>query len=144
MAKLAVKASRDAVQDVLDTGTTARAQTALDYVPAEASLDGVTFKPIADFARDPAVWTPVLSLSLSYDPKKNVLYQLIKDNLTLVPKLYAAKAAHWAGKQVDRAGKQVGKAADWAGKQVGDAEAEAAELAGHLDSDIRRLYRVGQ
>jgi hypothetical protein len=137
MAKLAVKASRDAVQDVLETGKTERATTALDYVPAEASLDGVTFSPIATFAVDPAVRTPVLSLSLSHDPSKNVLYQLVKDNLALLPKLKAARGAHHVGNAADWVGKQV----DSAAKQVSDTAAEAAELPGRLEQEIkRRVY----
>ena len=122
--KLAVNASRHAVQDVLDTGATARAQAALDYIPAQASLDGMTFRPISDFALDASVWTPVLKLSLSSDPKTNVLYQLVKANLVLLPKLGAAKAAHWAS------------------KRAGETAAEAAELPSRLEREIKRLYGV--
>jgi len=129
MGKLAVKASRDAVQDVLETGSTARAQAALDYIPAQASLDGVAFWPISAFATEPAVRAPVLNLSLSADPKTNVVYKLIKDNLVLLPKLEAAKAAHW-----------VGKKAQSAAKQVSDTAAEAAELPGRLEQKIKHLY----
>jgi hypothetical protein len=129
MGKLAVKASRDAVQDVLETGKTSRAQAALDYIPAQASLDGVAFWPISAFATEPAVRAPVLNLSLSADPKTNVLYKLIKDNLVLLPKLGAAMATHW-----------VGKKAQSAGKQVSDTAAEAAELPGRLEQKIKHLY----
>lgn len=129
MGGLAVKASRDAVQDVLETGTTARAKAALDYIPAQASLDGVTFSPISAFATNSAVWTPVLSLSLSVDPKTNVLYQMIRQNLALLPKLGVAEAAH-----------KVGKAADQVGEKVRETAAEAAELPGRLEREIKHLY----
>ena len=133
MGKLAVKASRDAVQDVLGTGGTARAQAALDYIPAQASLDGVTFRPVADFAADPAVRTPVLSLSLSLHPHTNLLYQLIKGNVAFLTELKAAQTAHQAGKWVRGTASKAAETAH-----------EATELPGRLEREIKRLYGVSQ
>ena len=50
MAELSAHASRDAVQDVLDTGATRRAQSALDYIPDMARIAGGGFQPIDGFS----------------------------------------------------------------------------------------------
>jgi len=81
MGVLASKASRDAVQDVLATGGTTRAQAALDYIPDQARPSGGAFESIATFSTDLAVWTPLLLRSLSPDPAVNDLYQLVKGNI---------------------------------------------------------------
>ena len=79
LAALASKASRDAVQDVLATGGTTRAEAALDYIPDVAQLGGGLWARIEDFSKDPSVWQPgFLERSLSGDPAVNPLYNMVK------------------------------------------------------------------
>src|SRR3954463_15671940 len=54
MAELAGLASRDAVQDVLDTGGTTRAERALDLIPDLARVAGGPFPPVPGVSDDPA------------------------------------------------------------------------------------------
>ncbi|MEA2311538.1 MAG: hypothetical protein QOE28_1506, partial [Solirubrobacteraceae bacterium] len=75
MAELGSKASRDAVQDVLTTGGTGRAQAALDYIPDMAKVAATGYLPIDAFSSDPAAWDPLLRRALSHSPAENDLYQ---------------------------------------------------------------------
>jgi hypothetical protein len=108
LGELARKASRDAVQDVLDTGTTARGSAALDYVPDLARLSGGPWRPIAAFSTDHAVWDPVLALSLSHDPATNRLYKVVKGNILPMGGMLAAKAARAARRPPTPPGRSLG------------------------------------
>ena len=94
---LASKASRDAVQDVLDTGTTTRAQVALDYIPDVARIGPGGFLPIQEFSTSPQVWQPILERSLSHNPGTNELYKLVKAYIRPVIELKARQAGRAAG-----------------------------------------------
>ena len=74
---MAVKTSRDAVEDVLKSGSTARATAALNYIPDVANAD--------------AVCDPILRASLSSDPLVNPLYKMLVGNVLPVMSLYAQK-----------------------------------------------------
>jgi hypothetical protein len=92
LGQLAVKASRDAVEDVLRTGSTGRANAALNYIPDVARLtSGDPWLLIADFANADAVWDPILTTSLSPDPRVNPLYKLLVGNVAPIMSLYAQK-----------------------------------------------------
>ena len=119
MAKLATKASRDAVQDVLATGRTNRAQAALDYLPKMARLTGGTFEPIASFSVDPSVWNPVLARSLSPRPATNDLYRMIKGNIGPMARMYIRIGARWIRALPGRVGRAVVSGAKAAGRWVG-------------------------
>jgi hypothetical protein len=95
--ELASKASRDAVQDVLDTGTTTRAHAALDYIPDVARIGPGGFLPIEEFSTSPQVWQPVLERSLSQDPGTNEIYKLVKAYIRPVVELKARQAGRTAG-----------------------------------------------
>jgi hypothetical protein len=97
MGELASKASRDAVQDVLDTGGTRRAQAALDYIPDVARIGAGGYQPIAGFSTNPTVWTPVLERSLSTSPADNDLYKMVKGNIVPMLTLKARQGARGAG-----------------------------------------------
>jgi hypothetical protein len=95
-AKLAAKTSRDAVQDVLDTGGTQRAFTALDYIPDVARFGDGQYQAIELFSADGQVFTSVLTTNtLSYNPANNRLYRLIVDNTVPQLTVYLRKAARW-------------------------------------------------
>jgi len=119
MAQLATKASRDAVQDVLATGGTKRAQAALDYLPEMARLTGGTFEPIAAFSVDPGVWNPVLARSLSPRPATNDLYRMIKGNIGPMARMYIRIGARWVRALPGRVGRAVVSGARAAGRWVG-------------------------
>jgi hypothetical protein len=147
MAQLASKASRDAVQDVLATGGTTRAQAALDYVPDMAGLAGGTFVPIATFAIDKSVWNPVLARSLSPVPAVNDLYRMVKGNIGPMIGMYAKKGIRWAGKAArwvgalpGRAAGAVKSAARAARRWVGDRIDEVESIPGRVEQAIKRLY----
>ncbi len=92
LGQLAVKASRDAVEDVLSTGSTARANVALNYIPDVARLTASDpWLLIADFANSDSVWNPLLKLSLDSDPRINPLFQLLTGNIPSIASLYAQK-----------------------------------------------------
>jgi hypothetical protein len=92
LGQLAVKASRDAVEDVLTSGSTGRANAALNYIPHVARLtSGDPWLPIADFANADAVWDPILVTSLRPDPRLNPLYRLLVGNILPVMSMYAQK-----------------------------------------------------
>jgi hypothetical protein len=150
-ASLASKASRDAVEDVLRTGTTTRAEAALDYIPDLAMLPGGPFVPIEHFSEDPGVWAPVLARALSSDPEVNGLYQLVKGNLRPIVTLLIRKAARSVGQGAVDAAHAIGGAAERGAHAVGElvdeGVHEAGELAddamswpGRLEREIERLY----
>jgi hypothetical protein len=140
MGGLASKASRDAVQDVLSTGGTTRAEAALDYIPDMARLPGGAFASIAAFSTDPAVWDPVLNRSLSTSPAVNDLYQLIKGNLAPMASLYAQEFGRWVRKTAVGVGRGVTGAAGAARRWVGERVDEVGRAPGELEREIRRLY----
>lgn len=135
MAALASKASRDAVQDVLDTGGTARAEAALDYIPDIAQLPGGPWARIEDFSRDPSVWQPVLARSLSTDPGTNPLYQMVKGNV-----------GPMVGLKARQGGRYLGRAATGTADAVVNAAKAAASAPGRfyrwLDEGVRDIYGV--
>jgi hypothetical protein len=131
MAELASKASRDAVQDVLDSGGTARANAALDYVPDVAQLAGGSWKGIAAFAADHSVWDPVLARSLHRTPADNPLYQLVKGNILPMGSTLARKG-----------GRAAGQAAGSAWDRVTSVPGDVERWLGGLDQEIRRMYGV--
>nr|WP_042191063.1 hypothetical protein [Kibdelosporangium sp. MJ126-NF4]CEL19819.1 hypothetical protein [Kibdelosporangium sp. MJ126-NF4]CTQ97044.1 hypothetical protein [Kibdelosporangium sp. MJ126-NF4] len=131
LAELASKASRDAVQDVLDTGTTARGSAALDYIPDLARLSGGGWKPIATFSTDRAVWDPVLALALSRDPATNRLYQLVKGNILPMGSMI-----------IDKAGRGIGDAAADAYRSVTEIPERAGRWFDDLEREILRQYGV--
>jgi hypothetical protein len=129
MGELASKASRDAVQDVLSTGGTTRAEVALDYIPDTARLVSGTFNPITTFSTDPLVWNPVLAQSLSPSPATNDLYQMIKGNI--------GPMASLKGKQTARSVESVpGAARRWVGERLEDVK----RIPGQLTREIEDLY----
>jgi hypothetical protein len=135
MAELASKASRDAVQDVLDTGTTARGQAALDYIPDVARLGDGGFRPIADFSRDPAVWNPVMAVALSTNPAENDLYKLIVGYAGPIVDLQLRKAERKL-EDVERRWKE-GPVERWKG--IGKDVKEGAEgFVRQLEKDLER------
>jgi hypothetical protein len=140
MGSLASKASRDAVQDVLSTGGTTRADAALDYIPNMARLPGGTFKPIAAFSTDPLVWTPVLALALSGDPAKNALYQLIKNNITPMADLKAKQAARLAQSAATRATHAARSTAGGVRRWVDEKVEDVKRAPGNWQWEIERLY----
>ena len=97
MAELASKASRDAIDDVLATGGTRRAQAALDYIPDMAKVGTGGFHAIDTFSSDPAAWDPILRRALSPSPADNDLYQMVKGNIVPMGSLVARRAARGAG-----------------------------------------------
>lgn len=135
MAELASKASRDAVQDVLATGGTTRAEAALDYIPDMAQLSGGPWAKIEDFSKDPSVWQPVLARSLSHDPGTNPLYQMVKGNI-----------GPMAGLKIRQGGRDVEKAATGAVDAVVDAAKATSSAPGRfyrwLDEGVRGIYGV--
>ena len=142
MAGLASKASRDAVQDVLLTGGTTRADAALDYIPDTARLAGGTYRPIATFSSDPLVWNSVLARALSSSPASNDLYQLIKGNIEPMVSLMAQKGARSATSAAAAAARRAG---DIAGSAVRGVEQQVEDLKrvpGRVEAEIRQLYGV--
>ncbi len=154
MGSLASKASRDAVQDVLATGGTSRAQAALDYIPDTARLGpGKPFKPIKEFAVDPDVWNPVLDRSKSPDPTVNDLYQLVKGNVGPITNLYTQKSGRWVRKAAKGVADMVAETAKRAGhavvegvldaaKGVSDTARDVKQAPGRLEAEIKRLYGI--
>lgn len=142
MATLASKASRDAVQDVLATGGTTRAQAALDYIPDMARLASGTFEPIAAFAIDKSVWNPVLARSLSPVPAVNDLYRMIKGNISPMIVMYAKKGARWVGGVAGRVAGAVKSGAQAVRRWVGDRINEVESVPGRVERAIRRLYGI--
>ncbi len=143
MGGLASKASRDAVQDVLSTGGTTRAQAALDYIPDMARLSGGTFEPIAAFSTDPLVWNPVLARSLSPDPAVNDLYQLIKGNIGPMAHLYSQQAGRWVRSTAAGVARGVSSAAGRVRRAVGEQVEEIESAPRRLEQEIERLYTGG-
>jgi hypothetical protein len=142
MGGLASKASRDAVQDVLSTGGTTRAEAALDYIPDMARLAGGTFEPIATFSTDPLVWNPVLARSLSPSPATNDLYQLIKNNIGPMANLYVQQGGRWVRSVAGGVARGVSSAAGAARRWVGEQVEEVERAPGRLEQEIERLYGV--
>jgi hypothetical protein len=142
MGGLASKASRDAVQDVLATGGTNRADAALDYIPDMARLPSGTFEPVATFTVNPLVWNPVLARALTPAPATNDLYQLVKGNIRPMGELWArqqARSARSSASGVARdASGVVGRATDWVREQAHEVEA----VPGRVERDIERIYGV--
>ena len=135
MGGIASKASRDAVQDVLSTGGTTRADAALDYIPDMARLAGGVFEPVATFSTDPLVWNPVLARALSGSPAVNDLYQVIKGNIGPMASLKAQQATRAVQSAASGAAQS---ASSWVDEQV-----EAVKRApGDLEREIERLYGV--
>jgi hypothetical protein len=143
MGGLASKASRDAVQDVLSTGGTTRADAALDYIPDMARLPAGTFQPIATFSTDPLVWNPVLARALSSDPAVNDLYQLIKGNIGPMASLYTQQAGRWVRSTAAGVARGVSSAASGARRWVGEQVEEVQRAPGRLEQEIERLYTGG-
>jgi hypothetical protein len=129
MAELASQASRDAVQDVLDTGGTVRAERALDYIPDLARVAGGPFQPIASFSDDPAVWDPVLRRALSGSPADNDLYQMVKGNIVPMGTLKARQA-----------GRAVGETVEGVWDSITSIPDDVARWFGGLEREIERLY----
>ena len=122
MAELAAHASRDAVQDVLDTGTTRRAESALDYIPDMARIAGGGFQPISGFSSNPTVWDPVLRRSLSGSPTDNDLYQTIKGNIVPMLTLQARQGGRSVGQAASDAWDAVTSIPDDVGRWIGGLE----------------------
>jgi hypothetical protein len=135
MGELASKASRDAVQDVLSTGGTTRAEAALDYIPDLARLSGGPFKSIAAFSVDPAVWAPVLVRAVSPSPAVNDLYQLVKGNIGPMGSLYVHEGGRWVRQQAGRAARAAGQ---WAHERA----EEVRQFPGRLEREIKRELGV--
>ena len=131
MAELASQASRDAVQDVLDTGGTVRAERALDYIPDLARVAGGPLQPIASFSDDPAVWEPVLQRALNRTPADNDLYQMVKGNIVPMGTLKARQAA-----------RAVGEAAEGVWDSITSIPDDIGRWLGGLEREIERLYGV--
>lgn len=131
MGGIASKASRDAVQDVLSTGGTTRAEAALDYIPDMARLSGGPFESIATFSSDPLVWNPVLRNSLSPNPAVNALYELVKGNIGPMANLYVQQGGRWVRTQARAAGR-------WVTERVEDVK----RFPGRLEREIERVYGV--
>jgi hypothetical protein len=129
MAELASLASRDAVQDVLDTGGTTRAERALDLIPDLARVAGGPFQPIASFSDDPAVGEPVLQRAFNRTPADNDLYQMVKGNIVPMGTLKARQF-----------GRAVGDAADDAWDSITSIPDDVARWFGGLEREIERLY----
>jgi hypothetical protein len=142
MGQLATKASRDAVQDVLSTGGTTRAQAALDYVPAMARLTAGAFEPIAAFSADDTVWNPVLARSLSPDPASNDLYRMIKGNIGPMTGLYVQQGERWVRVTAGRVAQSVKSAGKAAGRWVRERAEEAESMPRRLEEAIERRYGV--
>jgi len=142
MGQLATKASRDAVQDVLSTGGTTRAEAALDYVPAMARLAAGAFEPITVFSTDRTVWDPVLARSLSPDPATNDLYRLVKGNLGPVSGLYVRRGERWVRVTARRLAHGVESAGEAAGRWIRERAEEAERMPQRLEEAIERLYGV--
>lgn len=138
MAELASKASRDAVQDVLDTGTTSRGSAALDYIPDVARLAGGPWRSIVDFSTDRAVWDPVLALSLSPDPATNPLYQMVKGNIVPMGRTIAARAARGVGQVISDASEAISDTVE----SVTEIPDRAMRWIRQLEWEIYRLYGV--
>ena len=131
MAELASVASRDAVQDVLDTGGTTRAERALDLIPDLARVAGGPFQPIASFSDDPAVWNPVLQRALNRTPADNDLYQMVKGNIVPMGTLKARQASRAVGEAVEGAWDSITSIPDDVGRWLGG-----------LEHEIERMYGV--
>ncbi len=131
MAEQAGLASRDAVQDVLDTGGTTRAERALDLIPDLARVAGGPFQPIASFSDDPAVWDPVLQRALNRTPADNDLYQMVKGNIVPMGTLKARQAA-----------RAVGETAGDVWDSITSIPDDVARWFGGLEREIERLYGV--
>jgi hypothetical protein len=129
MAELASLASRDAVQDVLDTGGTTRAERALDLIPDLARVAGGPFQPIASFSEDPAVWEPVLQRAFNRTPADNDLYQMVKGNIVPMGTLKARQF-----------GRAVGDAAEDAWDSITSIPDDVGRWFGGLEREIERLY----
>jgi hypothetical protein len=129
MAELAGQASRDAVQDVLDTGGTTRAERALDLIPDLARVAGGPFQPIASFSGDPAVWDPVLRRALNRTPADNDLYQMVKGNIVPMGTLKARQA-----------GRAVGETVEGVWDSITSIPDDVARWFGGLEREIERLY----
>jgi hypothetical protein len=115
-AKLAAKTSRDAVQDVLDTGGTQRAFTALDYIPDVARFGDGPYQAIELFSTDGQVFTAMLTKNmLSTDPASNRLYRLMVDNA--IPQLDSGLRKAW---------REAKKVAAWTKKNVVESVREGA------------------
>jgi hypothetical protein len=142
MAQLASKASRDAVQDVLATGGTTRAEAALDYIPHMARLSGGTFEPIAAFSVDTSVWNPLLARSLSPDPAVNDLYRMIKGNIGPMTRLYTREGERWVRALPGRAAGAVKSGARAAGRWVRERVEDVESVPGRVEQAIKRLYGV--
>jgi hypothetical protein len=140
MGTLASKASRDAVQDVLATGGTTRAEAALDYIPDMARLPGGTFESIVAFSTDLAVWTPVLNRSLSSSPATNDLYQLIKGNLAPMGSLYAQEGGRWVRRQAAAIGRGIQSTAEAAGRRIEQGVEDIRTAPARLEREIERQY----
>jgi hypothetical protein len=140
MGTLASKASRDAVQDVLATGGTTRAEAALDYIPDMARLPGGTFESIVAFSTDLAVWTPVLNRSLSSSPATNDLYQLIKGNLAPMGSLYAQEGGRWVRRQAAAIGRGIQSTAEAAGRRIEQGVEDIRTAPARLEREIERRY----
>jgi hypothetical protein len=129
MAELASQASRDAVQDVLDTGGSTRAERALDLIPDLARVAGGPFQPIASFSDDPAVWDPVLQRALNRAPADNDLYQMVKGNIVPMGSLKARQF-----------GRAVGETVEGVWDSITSIPDDVARWFGGLEREIERLY----
>jgi hypothetical protein len=140
MGQLASKASRDAVQEVLSTGGTTRAEVALDYIPDMARLADGTFEQITAFSTDASVWNPVLARSLSPSPATNDLYQMIKNNIGAMTNLYIQEGGRWVRSIVGRVARGVCSATAGASRWVRERVDEVESAPDRLERDIERLY----
>jgi hypothetical protein len=131
MAELASQASRDAVQDVLDTGGSTRAERALDLIPDQARVAGGPMQPIASFSEDPAVWDPVLQRALEHTPAGNDLYQMVKGNIVPMGTLKARQAL-----------RAVEEGAESVWDSITSIPDDLARWVGGLEREIERLYGV--
>jgi hypothetical protein len=107
------------VQDVLDTGATARGQAALDFIPDQARVAGGPFEPIASFSSDPAVWDPVLRRALNTTPADNDLYQMVKANILPMGTLKARQAFRAIGEAAEDVWESVSSITDYVAEWFG-------------------------
>jgi hypothetical protein len=129
-AELASKASRDAVQETLDTGAAVAPFAALDYIPDVAQVAGGGFVSIAQFAEDPATFKPVFDdRLLSHSPTHNTFYAMMKGNTVPMVKL---KARQWVREKWDQLGSAAEAVAEWVGERARGAGGWLSSQAGRL------------
>jgi hypothetical protein len=116
----ASRASRDAVEDMLRSGASERAEAALDLIPRDAAIPGGPFVTVEEFSVDPRAWDFVLRRSLSPDPAVNDLFQIVKGNLgpivSLKARQFGRSVVQTAEGVVDSVGEGIDTVLSWPGR----------------------------